>query len=38
DLIEKPAGKPTLVVETDKRQAIKLKSDAADDFADDLED
>ncbi|HAA7128504.1 TPA_asm: DUF2800 domain-containing protein [Listeria monocytogenes] len=37
DLIEKPAGKPTLVVETDKRQAIKLKSDAADDFADDLE-
>ncbi|EAD1944895.1 DUF2800 domain-containing protein [Listeria monocytogenes] len=38
DLIEKPAGKTTLVVETDKRQAIKLKSDAADDFADDLED
>ncbi|EHL5800842.1 TPA: DUF2800 domain-containing protein [Listeria monocytogenes] len=38
DLIEKPAGKPTLVVETDKRQAIKLKSNAADDFADDLED
>ncbi|EAE9799430.1 TPA: DUF2800 domain-containing protein [Listeria monocytogenes] len=38
DLIEKPAGKPTLVVETDKRQAIKFKSDAADDFADDLED
>ncbi|MBF2513930.1 DUF2800 domain-containing protein [Listeria marthii] len=38
DLIEKPAGKPTLVVETDKRQAVKLKSDAADDFADDLED
>ncbi|EAC4303111.1 DUF2800 domain-containing protein [Listeria innocua] len=37
DLIEKPAGKPTLVVETDKRQALKLKSDAADDFADDLE-
>ncbi|EAE7765870.1 DUF2800 domain-containing protein [Listeria monocytogenes] len=38
DLIEKPAGKPTLVVETDKRQAIKLKSDATDDFAEDLED
>ncbi|EAD5177826.1 DUF2800 domain-containing protein [Listeria seeligeri] len=38
DLIEKPAGKPTLVVETDKRQALKLKSDAADDFVDDLED
>ncbi|EAG5473463.1 DUF2800 domain-containing protein [Listeria monocytogenes] len=38
DLIEKPAGKPTLVVETDKRQAIKFKSDAADDFAEDLED
>ncbi|HAC0644702.1 TPA_asm: DUF2800 domain-containing protein [Listeria monocytogenes] len=37
DLIEKPAGKPTLVVETDRRQALKLKSDAADDFADDLE-
>ncbi|EAG4303096.1 DUF2800 domain-containing protein [Listeria monocytogenes] len=38
DLIEKPAGKPTLVVETDKRQAVKLKSDATDDFAEDLED
>ncbi|ACK40923.1 TPA_asm: DUF2800 domain-containing protein [Listeria monocytogenes] len=38
DLIEKPAGKPALVVETDRRQALKLKSDAADDFADDLED
>ncbi|ENJ4871997.1 DUF2800 domain-containing protein [Listeria monocytogenes] len=37
DLIEKPAGKPALVVETDRRQALKLKSDAADDFADDLE-
>ncbi|EAG5888666.1 DUF2800 domain-containing protein [Listeria monocytogenes] len=37
DLIEKPAGKPTLVVETDKRQAVKLKSDATDDFAEDLE-
>ncbi|HAA9887988.1 TPA_asm: DUF2800 domain-containing protein [Listeria monocytogenes] len=38
DLIEKPAGKPALVVETDRRQALKLKSDATDDFAEDLED
>lgn len=37
DLIEKPPGKPTLVIESDKRKAIKLKADAADDFADDLE-
>jgi len=31
--IEKPSGKPTLVTETDKRAAVKLKPSAADEFA-----
>ncbi|AQY50484.1 phage-associated protein [Listeria weihenstephanensis FSL R9-0317] len=37
DLIVKPPGRPTLAVESDKRREISLKSAAADDFADDLE-
>ena len=34
ELIVKPAGKPTLVPESDKREAIKTAEAAAADFAD----
>ncbi|MBC1605686.1 DUF2800 domain-containing protein [Listeria rocourtiae] len=37
DLIVKSPGRPTLVLESDKRKEISLKSAAVDDFADDLE-
>lgn len=36
DLVEKPAGKPTLVPDTDKRQAITLNNTAEADFKEDI--
>ena len=36
-LIEKPAGSPTLVPETDKRPELNTAAKAAEDFADEVQ-